>query len=131
MVRAGEIATEADCFSFGTNDLTQMTLGFSRDDVEGKFLPFYLAEGVIESNPFEVLDINGVGDLMRIVRSGSKLDGYTIAIDHIVPLELGARTSSQTLGRGSQEAILASFALVCRRIAGWREGLQMWRSRPG
>jgi pyruvate, orthophosphate dikinase len=65
-VRAGEIATEADFFSFGTNDLTQLALGFSRDDVEAKFLSQYLAEGVIESNPFEVLDINGVGDLMRI-----------------------------------------------------------------
>ncbi len=65
-LRAAEIAAEADFFSFGTNDLTQMTLGFSRDDVEGKFLPYYLDHGVIESNPFQVLDLNGVGDLMRI-----------------------------------------------------------------
>src|SRR6476659_2272934 len=65
-VQADEIAGEADFFSFGTNDLTQMTLGFSRDDVEAKFLPRYLHEGVIERNPFETLDTDGVGALMRI-----------------------------------------------------------------
>jgi pyruvate,orthophosphate dikinase len=65
-VRADEIAEEADFFSFGTNDLTQTALGFSRDDAEGKFLTFYLQEGVLERNPFETLDQSGVGDLMRI-----------------------------------------------------------------
>jgi len=65
-VTAGDIATTADFFSFGTNDLTQTTLGMSRDDAEGKFLTYYLEEGVLESNPFETLDQDGVGDLMRI-----------------------------------------------------------------
>jgi pyruvate,orthophosphate dikinase len=65
-VRADEIGEEADFFSFGTNDLTQTTLGLSRDDAEGKFLARYLADGILERNPFEVLDQDGVGDLMRV-----------------------------------------------------------------
>jgi pyruvate, orthophosphate dikinase len=65
-VRADEIAEEAEFFSFGTNDLTQTALGFSRDDAEGKFLTHYLQDGVLERNPFETLDQSGVGDLMRI-----------------------------------------------------------------
>jgi pyruvate, orthophosphate dikinase len=65
-VRADEIAAHADFFSFGTNDLTQTALGFSRDDAEGKFLTHYLEGGVLERNPFETLDQSGVGDLMRI-----------------------------------------------------------------
>ncbi|XP_017975036.1 PREDICTED: pyruvate, phosphate dikinase, chloroplastic isoform X1 [Theobroma cacao] len=62
---ADEIAMEAEFFSFGTNDLTQMTFGFSRDDV-GKFLPLYLSEGILQSDPFEVLDRKGVGQLIKI-----------------------------------------------------------------
>jgi pyruvate,orthophosphate dikinase len=65
-VRADEIAEHADFFSFGTNDLTQTALGFSRDDAEGKFLTVYLEDGVLKANPFETLDQSGVGDLMRI-----------------------------------------------------------------
>jgi pyruvate, orthophosphate dikinase len=65
-IRADEIAQHADFFSFGTNDLTQTALGFSRDDAEGKFLTAYLEDGVLEKNPFETLDVSGVGDLMRI-----------------------------------------------------------------
>jgi pyruvate,orthophosphate dikinase len=65
-IRADEIAEVADFCSFGTNDLTQTALGFSRDDAEGKFLTYYLEHGILERNPFEVLDQDGVGELMRI-----------------------------------------------------------------
>jgi pyruvate,orthophosphate dikinase len=63
---ADEIASEAEFFSFGTNDLTQMTFGFSRDDAEGKFLPIYLNKEILEQNPFETLDQRGVGKLMKM-----------------------------------------------------------------
>ena len=63
---ADEIAMEAEFFSFGTNDLTQMTFGFSRDDAEGKFIPVYLNKEILERNPFEFLDQDGVGKLMKI-----------------------------------------------------------------
>jgi pyruvate,orthophosphate dikinase len=63
---ATRIAEAADFFSFGTNDLTQTTWGFSRDDVEGKFFPVYLDRGVLMFSPFESLDVDGVGRLIRI-----------------------------------------------------------------
>src|SRR5262249_60302373 len=63
---ASTIAEIADFFSFGTNDLTQTTLGISRDDAEEKFLRRYVENGIMEHNPFEILDQLGVGELMRI-----------------------------------------------------------------
>jgi pyruvate,orthophosphate dikinase len=62
---ADEIAKEADFFSFGTNDLTQMTFGYSRDDA-GKFLPVYLDKGILKEDPFQVLDQRGVGQLVEL-----------------------------------------------------------------
>lgn len=63
-VTANQIAEVADFFSFGTNDLTQMTFGYSRDDV-AKFLPIYLEKGILKYDPFQILDVNGVGQLVR------------------------------------------------------------------
>ncbi|MFQ6130598.1 MAG: pyruvate, phosphate dikinase [Armatimonadota bacterium] len=63
---ADEIAREAEFFSFGTNDLTQTTFGFSRDDVEGKFIPDYVEQRIVQTNPFDVLDREGVGQLVRM-----------------------------------------------------------------
>jgi pyruvate,orthophosphate dikinase len=63
---AGEIADFAEFFSFGTNDLTQTTYGYSRDDAEGKFLVQYLEQGILKENPFQTLDREGVGRLMRM-----------------------------------------------------------------
>jgi pyruvate,orthophosphate dikinase len=77
---AGEIAKTAEFFSFGTNDLTQTTLGCSRDDAEGKFLAKYMEMGILIGNPFESIDQVGVGSLMkqaieagRLTRPGLKL----------------------------------------------------------
>jgi pyruvate,orthophosphate dikinase len=65
-LRAGRMAETAEFFSFGTNDLTQATFSFSREDAENKFLPAYNETGILEDNPFEVLDIKGVGQVMKI-----------------------------------------------------------------
>jgi pyruvate,orthophosphate dikinase len=71
---AGEIAKVAEFFSFGTNDLTQMTFGYSRDDAERNFLINYVDEGILPQNPFQVLDRGGVGRLMDVaVREGRKV----------------------------------------------------------
>ena len=65
-LRADQIAEQADFFSFGTNDLTQMTFGFSRDDIESKMMPAYLEQGLLKRNPFETIDAEGVGELVRL-----------------------------------------------------------------
>ncbi|MDD5249480.1 MAG: pyruvate, phosphate dikinase [Rhodocyclaceae bacterium] len=65
-MRAGRMAEDAEFFSFGTNDLTQATFSFSREDAENKFLPDYNKSGILEDNPFEVLDVKGVGEVMKI-----------------------------------------------------------------
>jgi len=70
-MRSGRMAETAEFFSFGTNDLSQATFSFSREDAENKFLPFYNETGILEDNPFEVLDIKGVGQLMKMaVKNG-------------------------------------------------------------
>ena len=69
---SGDIAGAADFFSFGTNDLTQTTLGLSRDDAERAFLPEYLAHGLVMKSPFESIDVDGVGALVRIAVDGAR-----------------------------------------------------------
>jgi pyruvate,orthophosphate dikinase len=64
-LRAGDIAASADFFSFGTNDLTQTTMGLSRDDA-GKFLGAYVDKGMLERDPFVTIDADGVGELVRL-----------------------------------------------------------------
>jgi pyruvate,orthophosphate dikinase len=72
-VTAGELAKLAQFFSFGTNDLTQMTFGYSRDDAERNFLVTYVSQGILPKNPFQTLDREGVGKLMQMaVNDGRK-----------------------------------------------------------
>jgi pyruvate,orthophosphate dikinase len=72
-LRAEEMAEHAEFFSFGTNDLTQMTLGFSRDDIEGRIMAPYVEGGLLKRNPFETIDFDGVGELVRVaVERGRK-----------------------------------------------------------
>ncbi|MBO4674675.1 MAG: pyruvate, phosphate dikinase, partial [Elusimicrobiaceae bacterium] len=80
-VLAADVATEADFFSFGTNDLTQMTFGFSRDDI-GSFLPEYLHQGILEHDPFQTLDQHGVGRLIQhaVIESREVKPGLKIGI---------------------------------------------------
>jgi pyruvate,orthophosphate dikinase len=71
---AGQIAEHSDFFSFGTNDLTQTTFGFSRDDVEAKFIPQYVEMGILQNSPFDSVDPIGVGKLVRLaVQEGRKV----------------------------------------------------------
>ncbi|HEX2044904.1 MAG TPA: pyruvate, phosphate dikinase [Gaiellaceae bacterium] len=124
-VRADEVAEEADFFSFGTNDLTQTTLGFSRDDAD-RFLTHYLDERILETNPFETLDRSGVGDLMRIaverargVRSEIKLgicgehggDARSVAFCH----ELGLAYVSCSPYRVPVARLAAAQAVLAER----------------
>ncbi|MBF0264194.1 MAG: pyruvate, phosphate dikinase [Gammaproteobacteria bacterium] len=81
-LKAEDLAKEAEFFSFGTNDLSQATFSFSREDAENKFLPLYNERGILQDNPFEVLDVNGVGKLMTLaVDWGRKTrEGMSIGI---------------------------------------------------
>ncbi len=79
---AGALARHADFFSFGTNDLTQTALGFSRDDAEGGFLPAYVSRGLVARSPFETLDVDGVGELVETAakRGRAAKPGLTLGI---------------------------------------------------
>jgi pyruvate,orthophosphate dikinase len=76
---SGEIAREADFFSFGTNDLTQLTFGFSRDDV-GTFLPDYLSKGILGDDPFRSLDQTGVGRLVELATREGRAENETLKV---------------------------------------------------
>jgi pyruvate,orthophosphate dikinase len=69
---AAKIAEDAEFFSFGTNDLTQTTWGYSRDDAEGKFIHKYLELGILDEDPFQVLDGEGVGKLMQMAKEAGR-----------------------------------------------------------
>jgi pyruvate,orthophosphate dikinase len=79
-LEATELAKVGQFFSFGTNDLTQATFSFSREDAENKFLPYYISHNILKDNPFEVLDVNGVGKLMKMAVEGGRLTNPDLKI---------------------------------------------------
>jgi pyruvate,orthophosphate dikinase len=103
---ADKIAEHADFFSFGTNDLTQMTFGYSRDDI-GKFLPFYLEKKLLPFDPFGVLDQDGVGELIRI---GPGLRAATDIPDRRIAPPGATRGDFQRALRGKTRYRLAACA---------------------
>jgi pyruvate,orthophosphate dikinase len=79
-VTAGELATQAEFFSFGTNDLTQMTFGYSRDDAERSFLVKYVEQGILPKNPFQTIDREGVGRMMRIAINEGRAERTSLEV---------------------------------------------------
>jgi hypothetical protein len=125
---AGELAAHADFFSFGTNDLTQLTYAFSRDDVESRLLPTYLAHGILPANPFAELDEAGVGRLVRIAcesaraaAPGIKLGacgehaGHPASADFLVRLGLDSVSCSPFRVPLARLAV-AQALLACGRV---------------
>ncbi len=122
-LRAAQIAREADFFSFGTNDLTQTTLGFSRDDAENKFLTHYLQNNVITFNPFETIDQDGVGRLIAIAVEESRAEKPGIKLG--ICGEHGGDPASVMFfhGAGLDYVSCSPFRVQTARIAAARAAL--------
>jgi pyruvate, orthophosphate dikinase len=118
---ADEIAKEAEFFSFGTNDLTQTTFGFSRDDIN-KFLPAYLAEGLLKQDPFQVIDRDGVGELVRIGIEGGRKTRPNLEIG--ICGEHGGDPSSVEFCHkvGMDYVACSPFRVLTARLAGAQAG---------
>jgi pyruvate,orthophosphate dikinase len=130
-VVADEIARHADFFSFGTNDLTQMTFGFSRDDAEGKFLGYYLDREILKENPFAVLDRDGVGRLMEM----AVLRGRNVREDLKVGIcgEHGGDPGSIEFchGAGLDYVSCSPFRVPVARLAAAQAGIRERRAKSG
>ncbi len=128
---ADQIAKHAEFFSFGTNDLTQMTFGFSRDDAEGKFLGDYLSRKILKENPFAVLDRDGVGRLMEI----AVLRGRSVREDLKVGIcgEHGGDPSSIEFchGAGLNYVSCSPFRVPTARLAAAQAKIKEDRAKSG
>lgn len=125
---AGRIAEEAEFFSFGTNDLTQTTWGFSRDDVEAEFFSAYLDKGVFSTSPFEAIDREGVGRLVGIAVA----EGRATRPD----LKIGGAVSTAATPNRCTSSTPPDWATSPARRSGcrwhdWRRGGPPWRRPRG
>jgi len=126
-VTAAAIARHADFVSFGTNDLTQLTFGLSRDDVEARLLPAYREMGVLDANPFEVLDPDGVGELVRHAVAGAR-DANPAITTSACGEHAGNPTSIATLLRAGVTTVSCSpFRVPLARLAAARALIDMGR----
>ena len=123
-VRAHEIAEVADFFSFGTNDLTQLTFGFSRDDVEGPLMTAYLERGLLAADPFSTVDQGGVADLIRLGIEGGRRTRPGLKVG--VCGEHGGDSASIAvfLGLGVDYVSCSPFQVPIARLAAARAVLQ-------
>jgi len=130
-VVADQIARHADFFSFGTNDLTQMTFGFSRDDAEGKFMGYYLDNKLLAANPFEVLDAAGVGKLMEMAVLLGRRDKEDLKIG--ICGEHGGEPGSVEFchGAGLDYVSCSPFRVPVARLAAAQAMIKERRERTG
>ena len=126
-LRADEIAEEADFFSFGTNDLTQMAFGFSRDDVESRMMPAYLEAGLLKRNPFETIDVGGVGELVKLGAQRGRQTKPDLKLG--VCGEHGGDPESIDLFRAGRARLRELLAVPGARSPGWPRRRQCSRTR--
>jgi pyruvate,orthophosphate dikinase len=116
-IRSDQIAEEADFFSFGTNDLTQLTFGFSRDDVEARLMATYLKLGLLDKNPFETVDAEGVGELIRIAVEQGRAHNPTLKLG-VCGEHGGDPTSIEVFARAGIDYVSCSpFRVPVARLA--------------
>jgi pyruvate,orthophosphate dikinase len=128
---AGEIAEVADFFSFGTNDLTQMTFGFSRDDVEGRMMTAYLEKGLLPRNPFENVDAAGVGELVRLAVERGRATKASLKIG-VCGEHGGDPESIAVFARAGLDYVSCSpFRVPIARLAAAQALLDIDAERPG
>jgi pyruvate,orthophosphate dikinase len=126
-MRAESLAEEAEFFSFGTNDLTQATFSFSREDAENKFLPLYNQSQILQDNPFEVLDVKGVGKLMKLAVDWGRARARTCTWASAASTAAIRRPSSSATRPGSTTS--AAPARGCRWHA-WPPAQAALKHRP-
>lgn len=127
---AGDLAEHADFLSFGTNDLTQLTFAFSRDDVEARLLPAYLSQGLLADNPFATLDPHGVGRLVRIACDGARAAKPAIRLSVCGEHAADPASIELLLAAGVDSLSCSPFRIPMARLAAARALLAAGRVDP-